>query len=1228
MAIYIKDLIDLPERVRRGDFVLKLAEGVSRPDETVRSYVVTPQLADSFDRALDLIKAGVDDNTSKGCYLHGSFGSGKSHFMAVLNLILEGNPSARSIPELSHIIAKHNSWTQGRRFLLVPYHMIGKENMEQAILGGYVDFVKKRHPDTLVPGIYRADELFQDAARYRETLGDEAFFEKLNAGSGSGDGGWGLLSTGWTAAAYDAAVNAPSRSDERSRLVGALVERFFSAVRGAGEYVELDVGLSIISRHAKSMGYDAVVLFLDELILWLASRSADVAFVNREGPKLAKLVESQTAIPLISFVARQRDLKELIGENVTGAQYLNFSDALDWWEARFATIKLEDKNLPAIAEKRVLKPKSAAAKEQIDAAFKKTDGIREDVMNILLTSQSDREMFRKIYPFSPAFMDTLVAMSFLLQRERTSLKVMLQLLIEQKETLELGEIIPVGDLFDPVAEGDEAVSDDVRKNFVHARKLYEEKLRPLLEREHKLSMDDLPKRPRDDRAAMNLKNDDRLIKTLLLAALAPNVEALRGITASQLAALNHGTIRSPIPGHETQIVLTKCRKWAAEVGQLKIGDEPSNPTISIQLSGVDTETIIDQAKRFDNDGNRVREMRKLIFQSFGIEDQDGLFLEHTFTWKGTPRICSIKFDNIRKLALDNFKNDQRNWLVFIDYPFDETGYGPKDDIAKLTLFQEEFPEGAKTLVIVPSFLNQKSLKALGRFVIINNLLKGDNFNAYSGHLSANDKQVAKTLLENQQSQLRQQILRYIDNSYGISRSDPDALDSESDLELAEHFQSLLPGLTFTPPTGANLKTAFIHLLGQALSFQFPAHPPFEDGVRLAPAVVKKVFDEIEKAVQSKDGRVAVEKTIRKDIRMIANPLKLGSMEETHFILGHFWKDHFLKIQAGNPEKLTVATLRAWMKQPKPMGLPKILENLIILSFSVQTNRLFFDETNTVEPGLDELKDHFELRAVNLPSETDWDSAVKRAGAIFGITQSSLLNAGNVAKFSEKVKADIVKYKTSCNDLYQKLDTFWNTRGGVNRSAPRLLTATAAKVFVEEMDELEGVALVTRLANWQSRVDPGPTDATLGSSITKADKVKDAIEKTKWSVIERAEKLDGKHENDAKTLRKGVNAALEADELVTALAPKIQSLEKTAWDLIQKALDEKTDSTPLEPESDPADRPSDTPVGKSQKRTVLKTGEKNLNRQEMEAAFKEICNILDQETNAQIELKWTIYKDTQ
>ena len=38
-------------------------------------------------------------------YLYGSFGSGKSYFMAILYLLLHGDANARSIPELAEVIA-------------------------------------------------------------------------------------------------------------------------------------------------------------------------------------------------------------------------------------------------------------------------------------------------------------------------------------------------------------------------------------------------------------------------------------------------------------------------------------------------------------------------------------------------------------------------------------------------------------------------------------------------------------------------------------------------------------------------------------------------------------------------------------------------------------------------------------------------------------------------------------------------------------------------------------------------------------------------------------------------------------------------------------------------------------------------------------------------------------------------------------------------------------------
>src|SRR3954447_11822028 len=213
----ISELLILPERVRKGDFVLNLSRGVTEPEQTLDQYVVTPQLLESFDDALGFIRQAVDATNSKACYLHGSFGAGKSHFMAVLHLMLQHVPAVRARDDLAKVCAQHG-WVEDKKFLLVPYHMIGSRNMESAILGGYVDHVMQLHPDAPLPGVFLADEIFKNAQQHRQALGDEKFFAQLNkssqtqhppakketqhAGPGPQEkkSGWGKLAKGWDAA--------------------------------------------------------------------------------------------------------------------------------------------------------------------------------------------------------------------------------------------------------------------------------------------------------------------------------------------------------------------------------------------------------------------------------------------------------------------------------------------------------------------------------------------------------------------------------------------------------------------------------------------------------------------------------------------------------------------------------------------------------------------------------------------------------------------------------------------------------------------------------------------------------------------------------------------------------------------------------------------------------------------------------------------------------------------
>jgi aspartyl-tRNA synthetase len=95
-------------------------------------------------------------------------------------------------------------------------------------------------------------------------------------------------------------------------------------------------------------------------------------------------------IPLVSFVARQRDLRDLVGENLAGSVQVQFSDVLKHWEARFHRITLEDRNLPAIAERRVLRPINEAARQTLQGPYDDVMKMQEELLVAALSAVKEK----------------------------------------------------------------------------------------------------------------------------------------------------------------------------------------------------------------------------------------------------------------------------------------------------------------------------------------------------------------------------------------------------------------------------------------------------------------------------------------------------------------------------------------------------------------------------------------------------------------------------------------------------------------------------------------------------------------------------------------------------------------------------------------------------------------------------------------------------------------------
>lgn len=1165
----LRELIDIPERTSTSDFVLKLTDGVTDAEETLREYVITDRLVGNFDEALGLISSALAGGSSKAAYLHGSFGSGKSHFMAVLHALLRGEQAARRRDELAGLLAKHDGWLSGRRFLLVPYHLMGARSLEQRVLGGYVEYVRRLHPEASIPAVHRTDALLDQSRHLREQIGDE----KLIAGLPGGDDEWGE-GVFWTGERLDAAFGATYDDELRRRLVSDLLGSwqrgfFTNALEDAEGFVSLDRGLTETSRHAEELGYDGLVLFLDELILWLANSIGDQQFVSREIQKITNFVEGgdeRRPIPVISFIARQRDLRELIGQDVTGASELGFQDTLNLASGRFDVITLEDRNLPEITRKRLLKPNDDAAAAAIASAFDSTTKVRREVWDTLLGSDggagADLGSFRKTYPFSPAFISTLVHVSSALQRSRTALKLMRQLLVDRRDDLRLGQLVPLGDLYDVIARGgDQPFTEKLKAEFETAQKLYEGKLRPYLLDRYDVTDSDIDRVRRGGTVPPDVAGrvraftgDDRLIKTLLLAALAPSVPALHNLTARRLSALNHGSITSPIPGGEVAQVSRKITDWAGQFGEIKVTDG-DDTGVRLELVGVDVDSVLNSARHFDNTGARKAMVKRLLWSELEITATDQ-YIDHAhLVWRGSRRSIEVVYGNVRDDT--DIRDDAfhpfapASWRVLVDYPFDDGTHGPADDRNRVQKLAARCQD--QVVCWIPAALTAERLADLGRLVMIDAVLSGQRFDSHAEHLSQDDRRRAHATLTSQRDALTTKIRSVLRQAYGLAAKQPaDVLTTYDD-----HLLTLSPGLHLTLPVGARMVDALRGVADQMLRRQFPAHPDFDPdrrGEAVRPAEARLVLEVVRQAVESPDGRVEVDRRDRLTVRRIANPLLLGEMHESAFVLGRHWVEHLHRMaaRAGIDGDLRAKDLLRWLDEPEPRGLDKLVCQLVLAAFAEQTDRTWIRHGGTMvpQPELTAITDDLALRTPERPSEEHWQAARGRAIAIFGYTPTLLPRGRLLAVFIQELSAQARKYRDPARRLVDVLERRAK-RLGIDPLAGegRLHTARAAADLLDGLGSRHNsIEVIRHLAT----AELGGPAARTGRSIRSADEVARALAGAAWENFDLVEGLGEPWSGEAAEIFARLRAAATADELTVPLAPALAQARAEATDLLRRA----------------------------------------------------------------------------
>lgn len=1182
-VLRIRDLFDLPERVVKNDFVIKLHDGIKNEEQTLSTYVVTPKLHDAFRRVFSLLDEAIRSGTSQGAYLHGSFGAGKSHFMAVLDLLLADRPAAWRKPEFHELRAKF-TWVGRKKLLILPVHCVGARTLEDRVFEDYVAFVRETRPDAPPPALFRDRELFDMARQALAQQGDEVFFRILNQAATAKTGFAKAVAQkdgAWNRERFESAATA-SDPVLRKRLFDALTATHYQAfTKGQGHFVDFGPGLAAMSAHAKELGFDAVLLLLDEVILWLATLKGDETRLATEVQKISTLVETSKharSIPIVSLLARQRGLRELLGETVLGATWAAIDEQLSYWKERFETVELPDSEFPRILRERVLKPKSDDAERAIQKAFEEKRRNLKPAEWDLLRGDYTEEDFQRLYPFSPALVDVLVRLSGALQRERTAMRIVTDLLVNHVGDQPVGSIVPLGDLYDILAL-EETRDPVLNQRFHSARLAYRGQLLPSIQKKNTTVSAERCQRLRPDHeptlgcsgcAETACRNDNRIAKTLILAALTHDVPAVSRLDGRRLAGLNHGVITSILPNGAVSRILGMCKDWAAAGVNVSIGTG-ENPQLALRLDAVDIEPILKQADVVDNYGARQGLLRKLLLASLEIESKESTF-SLTIEWRGSKREGQLQFANVRTLTPSAFVVPADcDWHVVIDFPFDERNKLPQDDLQRVEEFMDR--DKAWTMVWLPSFFSEELNDVLGRLVRVVHIDEAPD--TYLKILSGPDRERAKVQLAEQRRVLTQRVQAALEVAYGVRSSSEAATLLDPAASIEPHTYPLHRDASPASFAKHNMAAAIEEQVDALLSARYPGHPFFKKAFTARTAA--KVAELVGRMIDARDRghQLSVpEKADQAVLKEVAEPLGVVRVRED-----------LATLQVDLLEKIKKAALRAGVEEPnaaqvvewaqgeRPQGLDPVARDLLVDVYARWTGATVFETGRGSDQPIEtiphgKLSTHTAvLRQANLPTPEAWNAATTLGSTLWGTALAGRpCNAKTLSDFGGEIAKKLEAWAGAA-DLVGKVDKAWESWGRTGRSdgrSQRLETARWGALLVEALTGRNALDAVT----WLAAAKPITSARAVERSLAASQELNKALDDGALFAI--FEPLRDVSAPWAAEILTEVTEALRSDEHTRPLVATLRGLSERASRALREAVKRTPDPEP-EPEPPPPPR---------------------------------------------------------
>jgi hypothetical protein len=538
--------------------------------------------------------------------------------------------------------------------------------------------------------------------------------------------------------------------------------------------------------------------------------------------------------------------------------------------------------------------------------------------------------------------------------------------------------------------------------------------------------------------------------------------------------------------------------------------------------------------------------------------------------------------------------ENNDWRLVLDYPFDEAGFGPNDDLAVVEKMREE-GEGTWTLVMLPSFFSVAVNKLLGELAILDHVLASKESKRVAvQHLRPEQQANAEMGLENLRTQKRARLYGALLEAYGLTRETEANIDPSR--SIGQHFLALKPEVKIRTPLGGTLAVARTTCIPDLLAERFPRHPNLR---KLTKLVVERVLERFMDLLERDGKPLELDKD---DLEKVRGTLgELGAVKTSegaaHLVTEGKLQDLEQRRLQRNVDQPTAAEVRGWIDEGRKMGLQPDAQDLIVRAYAMWSARTFVLYGKPYAPAYGaQIPDDAVLEKPELPTQSEWVKAIDLAGHTFGITlPRRALNADNVKRFEVDLAAKLQKLAGGAAKMVPTLDRRLAERG-VSGEVDRLVTARSGAALCAVLEGKKGVEQVRALAAFEPQTSAKAVGITLLASAAGVTALED---KLFFGAFARLRGVAG-----GETILEGVERALRLDELHESLAPALRRQAEAANELLT-ATQASPETLPVPPVP-PA--PAVPPIGtRVIKRDATKAKAREVLAavvQEVEAALKD------------------------